>query len=362
VIISYHNFKQTPKNLEAIYKKIKSHKPDIIKIVTHANSINDNIKILNLIKKAKKQNKKIIALCMGGKGEISRILSPLIGAQLTFASLNKERESAPGQLTAEALIKTYNICKLKSPKIYGLVGNPVSHSKGIIVHNKNFGKLKQNKIYVNFLVSNIKEFIKNYREIISGLSITIPHKKTIMPYLNKIEPTAKKIGAVNTVIKKNNKLIGYNTDYVGAIKAIKEKTAIKNKNVLIIGAGGVSKAIAYGVKKERGQIIITNRTVSKATALAKQISCKSININQIKNLKGIDILINATSIGMKSKKAPITKQILKKITVSSSVVFDSVYTPPITQLLKDAKSLKLKTISGEKMFTYQAQEQFKLFN
>jgi len=364
VIVSSHNFKKTnKKEIEKKYNQIKKLNPDIIKIVTTANSIDDNIIILDLITKAKKDNKKVIALCMGEKGEISRILSPLLGSYLTFASLKKGKESAPGQIDIKTLKNVYRINKLRKPKIFGLVGNPVSHSKGIIIHNKSFQKAKLNSIYINFLVDDIVSFIKNFKEMISGLSITIPFKREIIKQLDKVDPTAKKIGAVNTVIKRNGKLIGSNTDILGAIKAIESKTKIKNKKVLMIGAGGVARAIGYGIIKKKGKLTILNRTTSKAKRLAKELKCSSGSIKQLKNQKNIDIIINATSIGMilKKKQTPIKKQILKKITNKKAIVFDSIYTPRITKLLKEAKKLNLSIVGGYDMFINQAKEQFKLF-
>ncbi len=364
IIVSFHNFKKTSKKeITKKYNKIKKLNPDIIKIVTLANSINDNIVIFNIIRKAKKENKKIIALCMEEKGEISRILSPLLGAQLTFASLKKGKESAPGQITANALKKIYKINKLNKPKIFGLVGNPVKQSKGVITHNKSFQKLKLNSIYINFLVDDLSSFIKQYKPIISGLSITIPFKREIIKYLDKIDPTAKKIGAVNTVIKKNKRLIGYNTDLTGAVKAIESKTSIKNKKVLMIGAGGVARAIGYGIIQKKGKLTILNRTASKARKLAKELKCKAGSITKLKNQKNTDIIINATSIGMfpKINKTPIKKQILKNITSKKTVVFDSVYNPKNTKLLKEAKQLRCSIVGGYDMFINQAKEQFKLF-
>lgn len=364
IIVSFHNFKKTnKKEIIKKYNKIKRLKPDIIKIVTFANSINDNIIIFNPIKKAKKENKKIIALCMGEKGEISRILSPIFGALLTFGSLKEGKESAPGQITARTLKNIYRIDKLKNPKIFGLVGNPIKHSKGFIIHNTSFKKLRLNSIYVNFLVDNLKQFIKEYKSIISGLSITIPFKREIMKHLNKIDPIAKKIGAVNTVINKNGRLIGYNTDMIGAIKAIEAKANIRNKKVLMIGAGGVARAIGYGIIQKKGKLTILNRTLNKAKKLAKELKCNSGSLTQLKNQKNIDIIINATSIGMfpNINKTPIKKEILKKIISKKAVVFDSVYNPRNTKLLKEAKKLDCNIVSGYDMFINQAKEQFKLF-
>ena len=302
---------------------------------------------------------------MGEYGEISRILSPIFGAELTFGSLKEGKESAPGQITADALKNIYRINKLKNknPKIFGLVGNPVHHSKGIIFHNGLFSKLNLNNIYVNFLVDDINSFIKNYKKIINGLSITIPFKRKIISQIDKIDPISKKIGAVNTVIKKNEKLIGYNTDMTGAIKSINSKIKIKGKKVLMLGAGGVARAIGYGIIKEKGKMTILNRTAKKAEKLAKELKCSSNKLSQIKNQKDIDIIINATSIGMHPNinKTPIKKQTLKKIISKKAVVFDSVYNPKKTKLLKESQQLGCNVIGGYSMFINQAKEQFKFF-
>lgn len=364
VIISFHDFKKTDKK-EVIqkYNRIKKINPDIIKIATFANDISDNLIIFDLIRRARKDNRKIIALCMGERGQISRILSTIFGAELTFGSLEKGKESAPGQLTAGTLRNIFRINKLKNPKIFGLVGNPVRQSKGFLIHNKAFKKLKLESIYINFLVDDLASFIRDYKPMIAGLSITIPFKREIIKCIDRVSPMAGRIGAVNTVIKKNGKLIGYNTDVTGAIEAIKEKIDIRNKRVLLIGAGGVARAIAFGIKKEKGKLIILNRTLSKAKELADELNSRYAGLDEIKSIENVDILINGTSIGMfpDINKTPIKKDLLKKVTNKRSVVFDAVYNPVRTRLLKDAAVLGCKIISGNKMFLNQAAHQFKLF-
>ena len=360
VIVSFHDFKKTDKEeINNKIKKIKKLKPDIIKIATFAECINDNIIIFDLIRKNK--GKKIIAMCMGDKGEVSRVLAPIFGSFLTFGSLEKGKESAPGQIEAKVLRDVYRINKLKGKnvKIFGLVGNPVKHSKGILVHNKAFDGLGLNNVYVNFLADDLKNFVKNYKGIVSGLSVTIPFKREIMGYVDKIDPIANDIGAVNTVVNAKGKLIGYNTDCIGAIKAIKEKTEIKGKRVVLIGAGGAARAIAFGAKREGGKLMILNRTISKAKRLAKELGCGFGQLDKINNLENIDILVNATSIGMwpNTNKSPVkNKKILKNM-----VVFDTVYNPVMTKLLKDAKANGCGIINGVEMFINQAAAQFELF-
>lgn len=365
LIVSYHDFEKTDKKeLNTKYSRIKKLKPDIIKMAALANSIEDNIIMFDLIKKAEKECHKIIALCMGEKGEVSRILSPLLGSEITYGSIKHGLESAPGQVPVEVLKNTYRIDKLKNPDIFGLVGNPVKHSKGIYLHNDRFRKLKKNCIYLNFCADDIGKFIIDFRQLISGLSVTIPFKKDIIEYLDKTEETAHITDAVNTVIKKGGKLIGYNTDIAGAVKAIKEKTSIENKKVLLVGAGGAASAIAYGIVKEKGKLTIINRTEKKARYLAGKLGCKAADFSGISNLKDIDIVINGTSVGMwpDIKKTPVPKNVLKKIKGKRCTVFDTVYNPEMTKLLQDAKTLGCELVYGKKMFEYQARLQQDLFS
>jgi 3-dehydroquinate dehydratase/shikimate dehydrogenase len=358
VIVSYHNFNEVPKNIPEIYEAIKKTKCDIIKIACMANSITDNLTIFDLIKKAGKEGKNIIALCMGEKGELSRILGLAYGSYLTYGCIEDGRGSAPGQISCTTLKNIYRANEVReSWKIYGLLGNPVSESKGYIIHNLAFAHKKMNAVYVNFLVENLEEFIYYFSSIFSGLSITMPFKREIMAYLDEIDRDAGKIGAVNTVVVRNNKLIGYNTDIYGAMRAIEEKEKIKGKNILMLGSGGVAGAIGYGIKKNKGNLIITNRTAEKGIKLANELGCKFVDYDRI-DWKKIDILVNATSVGMlpEMNKSPVSGKYLKNM-----LVFDAIYNPSETKLVKLAKKNKCKTISGKKMFVYQAEKQFELW-
>lgn len=356
LIISYHNFKNTPKNLEKTITEIKKLKPDMIKIVTTANKIEDNLTIFSLLKK----NKKLIAFCMGEQGRISRILAPVFGSLMTYAALKKNEKTAKGQLTLNELTNIYNIKNLNTKtKIYGLIGNPVEHSMSPLIHNAAFKKQKVNAVYVLFKVTNLKDFIKGFKKIINGFSVTIPHKITAMKYLDSIEKSAKKIRAINTILNKKGRLYGYNTDCIGAIRALETKTRIKNKKILLVGAGGAARAIATGLKNKGAKIIILNRTTDKAKKIAKELDYEYKPLSALKEaIKGQDIIINTTSVGMypKTDKTIIPKKLLKKV-----IVMDIVYNPLKTKLIKDAEKNKCKTILGIEMFVEQAAEQFKLF-
>src|SRR3989338_6991562 len=270
IIVSYHNFKETPANIKNICDNIKKLNPGLIKIVTNAHSVTDNFKIFDLIRKANKEKKKITAFCMGDYGKFSRILSIILGSQVTYASVSERKESASGQLTINEMVEHYRIKKInKNTKIVGLIGNPVEHSWSHIMHNAAFDAFDINAVYLKFRVYRLKEFIEYMENLdIIGFSVTIPHKVEVMKYLDGIDKQAKGISAVNTIVVKNGKLIGYNTDCPGAIKSLKRRTELKNKNAAVLGAGGAARAIIYGLIENKSNVTILNRTVEKAKLLA----------------------------------------------------------------------------------------------
>jgi len=297
VIRSFHNFEKTDeKEVMEKCKLMIEKDADVVKIATKANSINDNLIIFDMIKKVKDQGKEVIGICMGEYGEISRIIGKKFGNLLTFAKL--EEGTADGQINVEVMRNIFHYDKISvKTKIYGLVGKPVSKSKGYIIHNTSFVKLGIDAVYVNFLVDDMPEFISGFNQIFDGLSVTMPFKEEVIPCLDEIDEITENIGAVNTVVKLDGKLKGYNTDYLGALKAIEERISIDGKNVLMIGAGGVSKAISFGLKGKGAKVTITDIDVVKAKELAENAGLKQIDVNDVEGIDA-DILVNATPVGM----------------------------------------------------------------
>ena len=362
IIISHHNFKETPHNISKIYDDICQQKPDIVKIVTYANDITDNIRIFELLKSAKVPT---ISFCMGESGYISRILTNKFGGFLTFASLEKGKESAPGQLTVNELSKTYHFNKInQETKLYGIIGNPISHSMSPAIHNAAFAEKELKNVYVPLKVADIGAFMKECRKMyFQGFSVTIPHKESILPFLDDIDHTASKIGAINTIVNQNGKLIGYNTDCMAAVMglecSLKETgETLNNKRISIIGAGGAARAIAFGLKEKGCDITIFNRTIERAEKLSHDVQCRFESFEEIHKLDS-DILINTTSIGMfpDVNQTPVPKNILKE----GMIVFDAVYNPIETRLLREANENGCHTVNGLSMFINQAAEQFRLW-
>ena len=360
IILSYHDFSHTPEDFNPLYEAMCEMPGDIIKIVTYARDLADNLKMFELLKRAKSEKQKLVGLCMGDLGEISRILSPLFGGYLTFGSLETGQESAPGQIPAKILKDIYRINAERSDfKIYGVIGNPVSKSLGYLVHNRAFQEKGSPDIYVSFLVDNVEKFFNSFKDFFSGLSVTMPAKEKIMPLLDRIDETAQKIGAVNTVVKEGSAWVGYNTDCSGAISALEACTSLQGKNVLILGSGGTAKAIGYGVKEKGGKLTVTyNKNKERGESLSKELDCELAHARDA-GMRAIDVLINCSPVGMSPNitESPFLARDFKE----GMVVFDSVYNPLETRLLREAKLAGCTVIPGYELFINQAARQFELW-
>ena len=375
LILSAHNFNRPFGDLSDIYEKMFAAFPSAIaKTAYQAKHINDCFEAFDVLKK---YGKKAIAICMGEAGIISRIIAKKLDAFLTFASVEENQETAPGQLTIEKMKKQYRFDTINNKtEFFGVIGDPVGHSIGPIVHNACFEAEKMNRVYMPLLVTGGQSQFNEFMDSVTarpwldfrGFSITIPHKTNALEYARAkgeyIEPLAVKIGAVNTLtIGLNERITGHNTDYIGAMNALTGVLGIRrkqlhNKTVAVIGAGGAARAIITGLADVGAKITIYNRTVSKAHNLAEEFGCHSAGLEDIENLDA-EIVINCTSIGMYPKvdASPLPTKCLKK----DMVVFDTVYNPLETLLLRQAKQAGAKTVNGAEMFIGQAAEQFKLF-
>lgn len=248
-------------------------------------------------------------------------------------------------------------------KIYGIIGNPVSHSFSPLMHNRGFQTLGLDCAYIPLPVEDVAAGLTGLKGLgLYGASVTIPHKQAIIPLLDYVDPVAEKIGAVNTIEVRREesglKLHGSNTDWIGANRALLDKTELKEKRVVLLGAGGSARAIGFGLQEAGATVVLCSRTESKGRELAKDLGCEWVSLTEVETLEG-EILINSTSVGMSgaSQAVLISPQGLKKY----SVVMDIVYAPLETRLLKDAKQAGCKTVDGLQMLLYQGIAQFELW-
>ncbi|XP_038901058.1 bifunctional 3-dehydroquinate dehydratase/shikimate dehydrogenase, chloroplastic [Benincasa hispida] len=375
VIVSSHNYQETPSldDLGKLVARIQESGADIVKIATTALDITDVSRIFHIIVHSQVP---VIGLVMGERGLISRILCAKFGGYLTFATLEAGIISAPGQPTIQDLLTLYNFRQIgPDSKVFGLIGKPVAHSKSPRLYNEAFKSIGFNGVYVHFLVDDIVNFLETYSSAdFAGFSCTIPHKEAAAQFCDEVHPVAKSIGAVNCIIRRHDgKFCGYNTDYVGAISAIEGKlqdhdtgspqstSPLSGRLFIVIGAGGAGKAVAYGAKVKGAKVVIANRTYERAKELAETIGADAITLADLDNFHPEEnmILANTTSIGMQPKveETPISKHALRYY----SLVFDAVYTPVMTRLLKDAEESGVKIVTGLEMFVGQAYEQYERF-
>ncbi len=244
-------------------------------------------------------------------------------------------------------------------ELYGVFGNPVRHSLSPIIHNGVFRRMDLNAVYLAFEIQNLAEAVNGIRGLgIRGVSVTIPFKTAVIPYLDQLEEVAGKIHAVNTISFEGGRLIGYNTDWRGAIGALEEEIDLRNKKVLLLGAGGAARAIAFGLKERGCRVFIHNRSLSRGKDLAEAMGCTCPPAGAIQNLDP-QVIVNATSVGMapRERETPWPGEFLKK----GTVVMDIVYQPLRTQFLREAEERGCRTIDGLEMLARQGAAQVEIW-
>ncbi len=356
LILSYHNFNETPADLEKIYQEMKKAPAFFYKIAMYANNCLD---AMRLICWAKQEDDRLIAISMGPHGQISRILGPLIKSPITYAALEEDQQTVSGQLSVKSLIERYHYrCLNPSTTIYGLIGDPVHQSISDETHNHLMEVCHLNSVYLKIKVKpgELKVFLEFAKQLpFHGLSVTMPLKEHILPFLDEIDSKAAAIGAVNTLLFDNGKIFGFNTDCSGALNAIEKDYTVKGKKIMIIGAGGAAKAIAYEAQRRGGLVTIVSRNAKKALEAARGMNCKSYGLDNIEasSEARYDIIINCT---------PVCPPIAFTYILPQTIVMDITTKPKETLFLQHAKEKGCRVIYGYQMFIEQALGQFKLWS
>jgi shikimate dehydrogenase len=249
-------------------------------------------------------------------------------------------------------------------KLYGVIGNPIRHSLSPVIHNNAFKRMGWDGIFLAFEIQHLEKAVTGIRALgLQGASVTMPFKTKLIPYLDGIEGMAGRIQAVNTIVTREGKLVGHNTDWFGALAALEERVDVRGKRVYLLGAGGAGRAIAFGLKERRCHLTIFNRTEERAVALAQELGCEHRSLSSLsrgdENRMNADVLINATSVGMVpcDHESPVPKRVLKE----GMIVMDIVYRPLRTRLLAEAEERGCQTIDGLEMLAYQGAAQLELW-
>jgi 3-dehydroquinate dehydratase/shikimate dehydrogenase len=363
VMVSHHDFHAT-KDLDAIYKRMQPFAADFIKVVPTAKSLADNLTLLRFLKRMEDQSQSsIVGICMGEPGIISRVLGLRAGSIFTFAAASVGEETAPGQIAARTLLETYRVDQVDAAtKVYGVAGNPVRSSMSPLMMNTAFRRETVNAVYLALQTSKADDLFKLAREIpIQGLSVTMPLKQDVIPLLERTDPLSAKIGAVNTILRaQDGKFYGFNTDVAGIVTPLERRLALKGAKVLVLGAGGAARAAVFGCRDKGAEVFILNRTPETAQKLARQAGAKTIKREAVAKA-GFDVIINATPIGMTGMAKGSGIPLLEPADVVARYVFDLVYNPIETPLLKLARSKGIAVITGVEMFVQQGARQFEIW-
>ena len=357
VILSFHDFKAT-KRLEETFADLKAYPADFYKVVSTATMLHDNVQMMKFLQ-AHSAQYEMVGLCMGEQGIISRVLGVRAGSIFIFAAATRGEETAPGQVTAGELRDTYRIEMVDAAtQVYGVVGDPVGHSLSPIMMNTAFRRETVNAVYVALHAKTLKDLMSCVHEIpIRGLSVTIPYKQEIVEALSNSDPLTKQIGACNTIVRaQDGKLYGFNTDVAGIVVPLEQRLALSGAKILIVGAGGAARAAVFGLKSKGAEVFITNRTAEKGQALARQAKAKYLKRADVAK-STFDVIINATPLGMGgNKQSPLEEKEL-----NTKFLFDLVYVPAETKLLKMAKAKNIQIIPGLEMFVQQGARQFEIW-
>ena len=378
VIVSSHDFTGRPERLYNVIAEMSAEpRCDVNKIVWMARSIRDNLEAFELLQGKQRPT---IALCMGEAGLISRVLAKKFGAFLTFASLRDESATAPGQVTIHDMKRLYRWDAINAnTRVYGVVASPVLHSMSPAIHNAGFDAVGHDGVYLPLLVNpgyeSFKAFMESFLAFaplhLSGLSITLPHKENALRYLKEkgaaVEELAERIGTINTIAIENGNLRGFNTDYAAILDTITTTLGITrddlaDKRVAVIGAGGTGRTAVAALAECGATVVVYNRTVERAEALAQEFNDRRGKVVAARMEKLCDscchIFINTTSVGMHPNvdESPLGER--SPEFSAETLVFDTVYNPIETRLLRQAKAAGAKTVGGVEMFIRQAARQF----
>ncbi|MFZ0704414.1 MAG: shikimate dehydrogenase [Candidatus Korobacteraceae bacterium] len=357
VILSFHDFKST-KKLEEQFAAMREFPADFYKVVTTATNLSDNVTMMKFLQSHSGAHE-MVGLCMGEQGIISRVLGLRAGSIFTFGSAAPGEETAPGQITVGELRDTYRIELVEaSTQVYGVAGDPVSHSLSPIMMNAAFRRETVNAVYLALHAKSLKDLLACANNIpIRGMSITMPYKQEIVQALANSDPLTKQIGACNTVVRSaEGKFYGFNTDVAGIVTPLEQRMNLSGKRVLVVGAGGVARAAVFGLKARDAEVLIANRTPERAQALARQAKAKYVKRADLAKLS-FDVIINATPLGMNgNRQSPLEEKEL-----NTHYVFDLIYTPAETKLVRMAKTKGLHIIPGLEMFVQQGARQFEIW-
>ena len=362
LLISAHDFRRTPPNLAALVRRLDRFGGDAIKIATACKSLADTRRLLALAGR----RRDVVVVPMGDDAVAARVLALRQGSALAYASVTQA--TAPGQVSLDTLQTVYRLGRRSgassrrpthATRVYGVIGDPIGHSLSPLMHNAAFAARKIDATLLPFHVRRLREFLASVEPLgIAGFGVTLPHKQSILRYLDDCDPLAAQVGAVNTVVvRRGGRLSGYNTDYVGVLRAIESRVPLRGSRVLLIGAGGAARAAAFALAHAGAAVAICARRPAQAEALARAVSGSVVERHSLPR-ESFEVIVNCTPVGMH----PGGGSPLEARELNCRVVMDLIYRPRLTELLRRARRRGIEVISGAEMFLAQGVAQWEIWN
>ncbi|MBV6497197.1 MAG: shikimate dehydrogenase [Acidobacteria bacterium ACB1] len=369
-IVSRHDFEGMPASLEGLFAELTEFECKAVKIAVTADDAVSTIPVWKTLLTESKGDRDAILIAMGEAGKWTRILGPSRGSLLTYASLDAGAATASGQVSAMEMRDLYRVDELnKDTRIYGVIGDPIGQSLSPNIHNPLFANAGLNAVFLPFLVKDLRGFIDGFVRLgteqcglnFDGLSVTMPHKVSIIEMLDEIDETAARAGAVNTVSSVGGKLIGYNTDAAGFLLPLKARVPdLNGVRAAILGAGGAARACLSALSNEGADSTVFARDESAGRALSAAFSCDFAKLCEGNDLSAFDVIVNATPIGMRGEfehLSPVPEASLH----AGQVVFDLVTSPAETLFLAAARNAGAEVIPGVEMLIAQGLRQFEIW-
>ncbi|MGA8768147.1 MAG: shikimate dehydrogenase [Candidatus Acidiferrales bacterium] len=353
-LTSAHFFRGMPANLSRVALELRRHRPDAVKIAAQCDSLADSRKLLDFAQK----QRNVVAVPMGDVALPARFLA--LREKRAFAYAPVENATAPGQITLEEMKHIYRADEFDGrTRVYGVIGNPIGHSLSPAMQNAGFAARRMNAVYLPFLVRDLKDFLDSVGPLgIRGFSVTLPHKERIIGRLDGCDPLAARIGAVNTVVvREGGKLYGYNTDYVGVLRSLERRMPLRGSRVLIVGAGGAARAVAFALAQAGAAVCVSARRHERAKSLARAVGGEAIARARVRR-EFFDAIVNATPVGMHPQ---VGRSPLEANELNCRLVFDTIYRPRLTRLLQLAVRRGIETVSGIEMFVAQGTAQWEIW-
>jgi len=353
LIISAHDFSRTPARLGELRRRLESAGGDLVKLAALTRNYREFVRLLQ----SAHRRTNVIVAPMGELGQPGRIIAVREGSPLAYATVT--RAVAPGQLPLDVMQSVYRVERHnRRTQLYGVIGNPIGHSLSPLMHNAAFAQRHMNAVFVPFLVRDLADFMRSVKPLrISGISVTIPHKQQILKYLDECDPLAAEIGAVNTVVVRAGKLHGYNTDHLGVLQSLGRKIKLEGSRVLVYGAGGAGRTVAHAAARAGAHVFFCARRPESARSAARDFGAEALDRKDLRELD-FDAIVNATPIGMMphEDESPLDAAELR-----CNLVFDLIYRPMRTRLLRLAERRGIDTLSGVEMFVAQGVAQWELW-